>query len=109
MGANFLFYVKTIDTHARAFLTLNILATGRVKIYIVLFQPFKNSDYLIVASDKSKFWSIIKIVFLEWTFIDIFEIFSLAFIFFERQLIYLGRYLKAISILLSQLSIFSIE
>ena len=29
--------------------------------------------YLIV---KINFWSIIKIVFLDWTFIDIFEIFS---------------------------------
>ena len=31
MGANYTFYVKTIDTHACAFLTLNILAIGRVK------------------------------------------------------------------------------
>jgi hypothetical protein len=31
MGADYSFYVKTIDTHARAFLTLNILAIGRVK------------------------------------------------------------------------------
>ena len=30
MGADYSFYVKTIDTHARAFLTLNILAIGRV-------------------------------------------------------------------------------
>ena len=30
MGADSLFQVKTIETHARAFLTLNILAIGRV-------------------------------------------------------------------------------
>ena len=34
MGADYLFYVKTIETHARAFLTLNILAIGRVNSYI---------------------------------------------------------------------------
>jgi hypothetical protein len=31
MGANCSFYVKTIETHARTFLTLNILAIGRVR------------------------------------------------------------------------------
>ena len=34
MGADYSFYVKTIETfetHARAFLTLNILAIGRVE------------------------------------------------------------------------------
>ena len=30
MGADYSFYVKTIETHARAFLTLNILPIGRV-------------------------------------------------------------------------------
>ena len=30
MGANYSFYVKTIETHALAFLALNILAIGRV-------------------------------------------------------------------------------
>jgi len=30
MKADYSFYVKTIETHARAFLTLNILAIGRV-------------------------------------------------------------------------------
>ena len=30
MGADYTFYVKTIETHAPAFLTLNILAMGRV-------------------------------------------------------------------------------
>ena len=30
MGANYAFYVKTIETHACAFLALNILAIGRV-------------------------------------------------------------------------------
>ena len=33
MGADYLFYVKTIETHACVFLTLNILAIGRVVIY----------------------------------------------------------------------------
>jgi hypothetical protein len=30
MDADYSFYVKTIETHARAFLALNILAIGRV-------------------------------------------------------------------------------
>ena len=30
MGANYSFYVKTIETHGRAFLTLNISAIGKV-------------------------------------------------------------------------------
>ena len=30
MGADYSFYVKTFETHVRAFLTLNILAIGRV-------------------------------------------------------------------------------
>ena len=30
MGADYSFYVKTIETHARTFLALNILAIGRV-------------------------------------------------------------------------------
>ena len=30
MGADYLFYVKTIETNAYTFLTLNILAIGRV-------------------------------------------------------------------------------
>ena len=32
MGADHSFYVKTIETHARTFLALNILAIGRVYI-----------------------------------------------------------------------------
>ena len=35
MGADYTFYVKTIETHARAFLTLNILAIGRVEIFTI--------------------------------------------------------------------------
>ena len=31
MGADYAFYVKTIETHVRAFLALNILAIGRVR------------------------------------------------------------------------------
>ena len=30
MGADYSFYVKTIETHAQTFLALNILAIGRV-------------------------------------------------------------------------------
>ena len=30
MGANYAFYMKTIETHARTFLALSILAIGRV-------------------------------------------------------------------------------
>ena len=30
MGTDYSFYVKTVETHARAFLTLNILAIGTV-------------------------------------------------------------------------------
>ena len=32
MGADYSFYVKTIETHNPAFLTLNILAIGRVYV-----------------------------------------------------------------------------
>ena len=32
MGVDYSFYVKTIETHAREFLTLNILAIGRVPL-----------------------------------------------------------------------------
>ena len=32
MGVDYSFYVKTIKTHAREFLTLNILAIGRVPL-----------------------------------------------------------------------------
>jgi hypothetical protein len=35
MGADYSFYVKTIETHARAFLALNNLAIGRVDKYIL--------------------------------------------------------------------------
>ena len=31
MGADYTFYVKILETHARAFLTFNILAIGRVQ------------------------------------------------------------------------------
>ena len=32
MGASYSFYVKTIETHARAFSTLNILAIGKARL-----------------------------------------------------------------------------
>ena len=34
MGADYSFYVKTIETHARTFLTLNILTIGRVGLVV---------------------------------------------------------------------------
>ena len=42
LGAKYLFYVKSIETYARAFLTLNISAIGTViemlfGIYIILY------------------------------------------------------------------------
>ena len=36
LGAKYLFYVKSIETHARAFLTLNILSIGTVTVYDVI-------------------------------------------------------------------------
>ena len=56
MGADYSFYVKTIETHACTFLTLNILAIGRVRLagrpaklnllvdnvlFLTKFQPLK--------------------------------------------------------------------
>ena len=41
MGANYSFYVKTIETYARAFLTLNILAIGSVN-RLKLYKPHPN-------------------------------------------------------------------
>ena len=40
MGADYSFYVKIIETHARTFLTLNILAIGRV--YEFALRPQKS-------------------------------------------------------------------
>jgi hypothetical protein len=37
MGADYAFYVKTIETHARAFLALNILAIGKVNKFTYFF------------------------------------------------------------------------
>ena len=42
MGANYSFYVKTIETHARTFLPLNISAIGTVNTFVV-----KNLKYLV--------------------------------------------------------------
>ena len=50
MGANYSFYVKSIETHARAFLALNILAIGRVRtltckeLYSIAFLRFFHSS-----------------------------------------------------------------
>jgi hypothetical protein len=38
MGADYLFFVKNIETHARTFLTLNILAIGRVSLNISRYK-----------------------------------------------------------------------
>ena len=43
MGAENLFYVKSIETHARAFLTLNILSIGTVYPIVFLSNIFPNS------------------------------------------------------------------
>ena len=37
MCADYTFYVRTIETHVHAFLTLNILAIGRVSIKRLLY------------------------------------------------------------------------
>ena len=53
MGANYSFYVKTIETHARAFLTLNILAIGNVlthKKYQSLLKTFL--DYFLTILNR---------------------------------------------------------
>ena len=42
MGADYSFYVKTIETHAGAFLTLNILAIGRVGRRTLKICTFQN-------------------------------------------------------------------
>ena len=44
MGADYSFYVKTIDNHARAFLALHIFAIGRVeaRFFWDTTLPFKN-------------------------------------------------------------------
>ena len=46
MGANHLFYVKTIETHLRAFLPLNILAIGTVTDELVCQQPVRGTFLL---------------------------------------------------------------
>ena len=52
MGADYTFYVKTIETHARAFLTLNILIIGRVEKSreIADFQKFADNYKLKVLT-----------------------------------------------------------
>ena len=67
MGADHSFYVKTIETHARAFLTLNILAIGRVNnddLQIWNLQIFKFASckmyvrtdaYTVICFEIAKF------------------------------------------------------
>ena len=47
MDAEYLPYVKSIETHARAFLPLNILAIGTVSMYI-LRRPQKFDEIALV-------------------------------------------------------------
>ena len=43
MGADYSFYVKTIEIHARSFLTLNILSIGTVESeYVTRFEKNPN-------------------------------------------------------------------
>ena len=46
LGAEYLFYVKSIEIHARAFLTLNILSIGTVD-----GKNMNNEKHVIVISD----------------------------------------------------------
>ena len=45
MGADYSFYVKTIETHVRAFLALNILAIGRVEQHAPYIQFLPRPDH----------------------------------------------------------------
>ena len=40
LGAKYLSHVKSIEMHARAFLTLNVLSIGTVIIVAVLYRSF---------------------------------------------------------------------
>ena len=55
MGADYSFYVKTIETHARAFLTLNILAIGRV----ICMQHRQSCPALVGPVVKSPWFTVI--------------------------------------------------
>ena len=56
MGAEYLFYMKSIETHARAFLALIILAIGRVT----------SAKYATVGLDSAQKTQDIKRVFYAW-------------------------------------------
>ena len=49
MGADYSFYVKSIDNHARGFLTLIILAIGRVKPE----QKFTKTDLVLLTTSEA--------------------------------------------------------
>ena len=53
MGADCWFYVKTIKTHNRAFLTLNILAIGVSGVHLVMFYAFR--DHVMIFYIKLVF------------------------------------------------------
>ena len=55
MGADYAFYVKTIETHARTFLALNILAIGRVSRVSLNFYTFNISLVLNRCIIRSSF------------------------------------------------------
>ena len=53
LGAEYLSYVKSIETHARAFLPLNISAVGSVQSNSKSFKPLQrvrsHPDYELIA------------------------------------------------------------
>ena len=55
MGADYTFYVKTIETHARTFLTLIFLAIGRVvsNVFYVMVQPLKLKAFSVLFFNYS--------------------------------------------------------
>jgi hypothetical protein len=46
LGAKYISYVKSIETHARAFLTLNILSIGTVKELFVFIEMKQKKNSL---------------------------------------------------------------
>ena len=54
MGSDYSFYVKTIETHAHAFLALNILAIGRVTTKVCPIENNTNLDSILYLIKVSK-------------------------------------------------------
>ena len=55
MGADYSSYVKTIETHARPFLTLNILAIGRVLCINFSYQQKENDNGILLEFLKNSY------------------------------------------------------